>query len=341
MKARKIIRNILIGLVVVLVVLIAVAAIIYPPTEKYVPRSEHPYYNWMTDYIKGSTLLRDVVIPGAHDAGAADLDGSMFGLGRYLLVCQNASVGDQLKQGIRYFDLRTRLKGDELYIQHADFVCQKFFSVVEDIADYLRNGRDMLILNLQHFTDDETAIATFDYLEDHIEGFADLCLTKDECDFSTLTLDSIREKGKRLLIIWGSSIKPDENILFEKGSEGVGGATLYSPYDGAIHKKGDEALLGHLDYYIENSRNYSGLFNLQCQRTWAPAEPLMGPEQLEKRFTELADEYLLNLTDEQLECINIIHRDFVTTGDKIKIILSLNDRKGNTLNESLKFILNP
>lgn len=334
MKARKIIRNILIGLVVVMAILVAVAAIIYPPTEEYVPESEHPYYNWMTEYIDGSTLLRNVVIPGAHDAGAADLDGSMFSLGRYLLVCQNAPIAEQLKEGVRYFDLRTRLKGDTLYVQHADYLCQKFSTVVEGIADYLTNGKDMLILNIQHFTDDETAVATFEYLESHITDFRSLCLTREECDFSTLTLDRIRELGKRMLIIWGSSVKPDENILFDRGREGEGnGDVLYSPYISAVHKEGDDALIKQLDQYILDSKNYSGLFNLQCQRTWAPEEPLMGPEQLENRFSELADEYIAGLTDEQLECINIIHRDFITSGDKIKIILKLNERKGNTLKE--------
>ncbi len=334
MKTRKIVRNILVGLVAFLAVLVAVAAIIYPPTEEYVPKDEYPYYNWMTDYIDGSTLLKDVVIPGAHDAGAADLDGSMFSPGRYLLVCQNASVGDQLKEGVRYFDIRTRLKGDTLYIQHADYICQKFSSVVQDIADYLIDGKDMLILNIQHFTDDDTATATFEYLESHIADFRNLCLTKDECDFSTLTLDRIREKGKRLLIVWGSSIKPDENILFDRGREGEGnGDFLYSPYIGAVHKESDEALLEQLDEYILGSKNYNGLFNLQCQRTWAPAEPLMGPEQLENRFAPLADAYIESLSDEQLECVNIIHRDFVTSGDKIKTILRLNERKGNALKE--------
>ncbi len=332
MKALKIIKNVLIGLVIAIAVLVLVLFFIYPKSQVYVDTETHPYINWMTDYIYEGTLLTDIVIPGAHDAGTANLDGSMFQLAKYLLICQNSTIKQQLEAGVRYFDLRTKLKGDTLYIQHGDFICQKFSSVVQDLDEYLKNQKDFLILNLQHFSDDESAQATFDYLDKNIENFRSICLTKDECDFSTLTLEKIKSLGKRLLIIWGSSVKPDESILFDKGSEGVGNPdVLYSPYVSEVHKSSDEELLAQFDTYIEESKNCSGLFNLQCQRTWSSKELLKGPEQLEKRFADKANEYLNSLTDEQLEYINIVHRDFVTDGDKIKVILKLNERKGNAI----------
>lgn len=331
MKFLKISLSVLLTVVLLVTVLLTVMFIIYPRSETFVEAQDHPYINWMHDYIKQDTLLEDVVIPGSHDAGSANLDGSMFALARYLLACQNSSIKQQLEAGVRYFDLRTMLKDGVLYIQHADYVCQKFSTVVEELNEYIKNQKDFLILNMQHFTTDEAMRKTYDYLVDNIEGFEDLCITREQRDFSTLTLAKIDELGKRLLIIWGSDEKPNSDILFDSGKKTKTYETLYSPYIGEIHSSTDEDLLAQLDKYIEESKQYDGLFNLQCQRTWHKKEPLMGPEQLEKRFTDKAENYLNSLTTEQLDCINIIHRDFVTSGNKILTILKLNEKKGNTL----------
>lgn len=331
MKGLKIILSILLSVALIVTLLLTVAFIIYPRAETFAEPETHPYINWMNDYMSQDTLLTDVVIPGSHDAGSANLDGSMFPLARYLLACQNSSIKSQLEAGVRYFDLRTMLKDGVLYVQHADYACQRFSAVVSEINEYVQNQKDFLILNMQHFTDDEAMKATFDYLIENITDFRSICLTKEECDFSTLTLAKIKSLGKRFLIIWGSEEKPDESILLDSGKADGTYETLYSPYIGEIHSSTDERLLAQLDEYVEQSKNYHGLFNLQCQRTWSKKELLMGPEQLERRFSDKAEAYLNSLTDEQLACINVIHRDFVTTGNKIATILKLNERKGNAI----------
>lgn len=331
MKFLKILLSILLTVVLLVTVLLTVMFIIYPRSETYVETQDHPYMNWMHDYINQDTLLKDVVIPGSHDSGSANLDGSMFAMARYLLACQNSSIKQQLEAGVRYFDLRTMLEDGDLYIQHADYVCQKFSTVVEEINEYIKNQKDFLILNMQHFTTDEAMTETYKYLVDNIDNFESLCITHEQRDFATLTLAKIDQLGKRLLIIWGSDIKPDSDFLFDSGKKSKTYETLYSPYIGEIHASTDEELIAQFDKYIEESKLYDGLFNLQCQRTWSKKELLMGPEQLEKRFSDKAKNYLESLTKEQLDCINIIHRDFVTSGDKILTILKLNEKKGNTV----------
>ncbi len=320
----KALKTAFIVILVAVIVLCTVVIIIYPDTKEYVEKQDYPYANWMTDTIKEDARLIDVVMPGAHDAGAADLDGSVFDLARYLLVCQNSSILEQLKCGVRYFDLRTMLDGGELYIQHGDFKTQKFSAVVGDIKTYLSTYDDVLILNFQHFTDDEASNKTYEYLVDNIDGFCDMCVTTDTA-IDTLTLKTMKAKGHRLFVIWGRAVNPNEEILFKKVDE-----VLYSPYDGDVHSTSDEALLAQLDKYIEDSKSKEGFFNLQCQRTWGSNQPLKGPEQLEEIFAPKADAYIEGLTDEQLKYINIIHRDFVTTGDKTAKIIALNERKGLT-----------
>ncbi len=320
----KIAKTIFCIVLITAIALCVIALIIYPRGEDYVEKEEYPYANWMTDTIRDDVPLVDIAIPGSHDAGAADLDGSVLAIAKYLLVCQNASIAEQLKCGVRYFDLRTMLDGGELYIQHGDFKTQMFSTVVDDIKTYLATYDDVLILNFQHFTDDAASSATYDYIVETIPNFVDLCVTTDT-DISSLTLASMRQSGKRLIVIWGRSVNPNEAVLFPKTEE-----VLYSPYDGDIHSTSDEALLEHFATYIEGSKAYSGFFNLQCQRTWGANQLLKGPEQLEEVFGEKANDYIANISDEDLPYINIIHRDFVTTADKIETILALNKRKGVT-----------
>ncbi len=320
----KVLKTAFIVVLVVVIVLAAVVLIIYPRGTEYTEKQLYPYANWMTDLLKEDVPLVNVAIPGSHDAGAADLDESMFTLAKYLLICQNAPIREQLKCGVRYFDLRTMLDGDELYIQHGDFKTQKFSTVVNDIKNYLEEYDDVLILNMQHFTDDASAQKTYEYMVANIPNFVNICVTTDT-EIATITMASMRESGKRLFIIWGRDLNPNRDILFVDSND-----VLYSPYIGDIHSSSDEALLAQLDTYIADSaeKQVLGFFNLQCQRTWGSNELLKGPEQLEEIFAEKANDYIKNISDEQLQHINIIHRDFVTDGEKIKLIIELNERKG-------------
>lgn len=63
--------------------------------------------HWMKDnweYIKDKKIA-ELVIPGTHDSGTYDL---APGLPKVTAMTQINSIGDQLKDGIRYFDLRVR-----------------------------------------------------------------------------------------------------------------------------------------------------------------------------------------------------------------------------------------
>ncbi len=320
----KILKTALIVILVLVIVLGVVVLVIYPRGDEYVEKTSYPYANWMTDTIKGDAKLVDIVMPGAHDAGAADLDGSVMQIARYLLVCQNSTILEQLKCGVRYFDLRTMLDNDELYIQHGDYKTQKFSTVVDNIDSYLGEYSDPLILNFQHFTDDAAAQATYEYLVANVESFVDICVNTST-PVDSITLNYLQEKGKRLIVLWGRDLNPNTEILFRDIDD-----VLYSPYVGDVHAESDEALIAQFATYIQNSKEKHGFFNLQCQRTWGSHDPLKGPEQLEKIFADKANQYIASISDEDLKYINIIHRDFVTTGEKIKTIIDLNTRKGLT-----------
>lgn len=318
-KALRITAAVILTVVIILLVLVIVGFSIYPYGEKYVVPDDYPFRNWQY-MIKDDAKITEIAIPGSHDASAANIDGSMLSVGTFLLACQNASVYDQLLSGSRYFDLRTMVSGGELYGQHGDFKVQKFSTVVADIKRYLDEEEDFLILNFQHFTDDEASEKTYLAIKDafDIERLA----VPTAAELGGLTIGDIRESGKRLVIIWGRSDIPNQAFLFPKREE-----FLYSPYSGSVHSAGDERLIEEFPAYIEKSADYGGFFNLQCQRTWSKSELLMGPEQLEERFANKASAYLASLEGSDLAAVNIVHRDFINVA-KCREIIGLNFRKG-------------
>ena len=84
--------------------------------------------SWMQDILlptKGHYTLRDIVIPGSHDAGMSVLNGIGGTVSTSINDCntltQTISIGKQLNAGIRMFDLRAGMYKDYLYTQHFSY----------------------------------------------------------------------------------------------------------------------------------------------------------------------------------------------------------------------------
>jgi len=72
--------------------------------------SSLPRESWMAS-LPDDTWLSRLTLPGTHQSGAQ-------GPGGLLTQCQNWSIADQLKYGIRFLDLRVRRVGKDLTIHH-------------------------------------------------------------------------------------------------------------------------------------------------------------------------------------------------------------------------------
>ncbi|KAF7564106.1 hypothetical protein G7046_g43 [Stylonectria norvegica] len=66
---------------------------------------------WMAD-LPDDVHLSSLSIPGTHDT-------MTYEIGTQKLQCQNWNISSQLEFGMRYFDIRARLRDDELQIYHA------------------------------------------------------------------------------------------------------------------------------------------------------------------------------------------------------------------------------
>ena len=99
--------------------------------------------NWMK-YISDDALITDIAIPGSHDSGCIDMN--------YLAQTQDLTFAEQLKRGVRYFDIRVNKTADGLRIYHGPVNGVSYLSVLEDIADFVKTHPDeFLILDMSHF----------------------------------------------------------------------------------------------------------------------------------------------------------------------------------------------
>ena len=103
---------------------------------------------WMTD-LDDKTEINSLAIPGTHDSGAthsiADLSGK----------CQSLTVKEQLKLGVRFFDIRLKLKNDKLIVVHS-FVEQgvDFEDVLSDMCEFIeRNPGEFLLVSFKEDAD--------------------------------------------------------------------------------------------------------------------------------------------------------------------------------------------
>lgn len=96
--------------------------------------------NWMSALDDGAAL-NSITIPGTHDSGAlhsiADVSGK----------CQSLSIGEQLKIGVRFLDIRLCLVENELKVVHS-FADQMtdFDDVVSDMTSFIRNHPSEFLL---------------------------------------------------------------------------------------------------------------------------------------------------------------------------------------------------
>ncbi len=143
----------------------------------YTGQDQHLYlsyfagYNpasWMQDLLypaRAEHTLKDIVIPGAHDAGMSVLNGTGGQMKDAINSCntltQHQPIRDQLQEGIRMFDLRVGIFKGKLYIKHAESDCDEDAvgaGYGEPLADVLNGVRSFLDINRM-----ETVILTFSH----------------------------------------------------------------------------------------------------------------------------------------------------------------------------------
>ena len=299
-KKRKL--RVICLLVVFVLILATVGTLILVANSQNDPSQPTKELSQWMGMIKDETLLKNVVIPGAHDAGTMGLP--------YLAETQNRDTAEMLECGIRYLDLRvSKTKDGDLKIYHGPFKGVMLASVILQIKIFLQtNPSETLILDFQHFDGDAER-------DTQIMVRANLPIVKAVGDFvdfvDSLTLGEIRGK---CLILWGEDSADGEVFLRRNNDEGtLEKAALQSYYEGARNKKSSKVYIKDaLPYYIERyKQDGKGLFVLQGQLT--DGMFVFGPHFREATHNKNMNEYVANLKNSaDLSVINIIMRDYVT-----------------------------
>jgi uncharacterized lipoprotein YehR (DUF1307 family) len=318
------------SLTAIIIVLIMIFSLTGCNKEKADPDVEF-YYSWM-DNIKDDTLIKDIVIPGSHDAGTMGMI--------YAAETQSATIQKQLKDGVRYFDIRVEKRSNmELVIYHSVAKGQSFKTVCDDILKFMgTNSTELVILDFQHFKgdsmEDVAAVIEKDFIGYVITNDTDMT---DMEFIDQLTLKDCRGK---ILVTWGSDTCMDRSWAFRRNNDNstLTDTVLESYYTGSLHKSDSEDFITEAmpRYFASYVIKDEGLFVLQCQLT---AKFILGsPRAREKSHDANMTRYIQSLKDNEadLPYVNIIMRDFITEGfTKIDTILELNYYKGNVKEDAL------
>ncbi len=133
---------------------------------------------WMEDILfpaKGELTLKDIVIPGSHDAGMSALNGIGGTQGQSSInpcntLTQTQNIGKQLNSGVRMFDIRVGFYKNAIYTKHSASDCmaeaigggygERFKDIVDSVKAFLgRNKKEFIILTFSHFCPTEAPAA--------------------------------------------------------------------------------------------------------------------------------------------------------------------------------------
>lgn len=146
---------------------------------------------WMKN-VDNDTKVTDLIIPGSHDSGALHSIGDVAG------KCQSLSIQEQLKIGIRFFDIRLMLEKDDFNIMHS-FVDQKtkFDGVLKDMVQFIEKyPSEFLLISIKKEND---SVKNTESFESRL--YKELSQYSDIISFDNKLPDTIEEARGKIYIL--------------------------------------------------------------------------------------------------------------------------------------------
>ncbi len=275
---------------------------------------------WMS-YIKDDVKIKNVVIPGSHDAGTYGMN--------WMAETQNRELAEQLASGSRYLDLRVWKKGDKYFVFHGPIKGCDFLPIVDEINAFLdSHPTEFLVLDMQKFkggSQNDVINILSAKLGDKIVKNTTSSADIDYVD--NLTVADVRGK---CLVFWGDPetvSNGDFLFLRDHNSGRRENAVLRSFYSRKYNTLSSASYIkkGLPTYLSLHKEKPQGLFVLQGQLT----DPVfvVGPKAIEALHNANMSEYIKNF-DTENNHVNIIMRDFIGP-KKCAEILALNLKYSN------------
>ena len=274
------------------------------------------YENWMTT-IKDDAKINKIAIPAAHNACTK---GMVF-MGR----CQNGTVLQQYRYGVREFGVRLSARRNKLYISHGittGMTADEAFRTFGEIVD---NYDDFFILDIRTYPGQKVGpfSLSYDCNPDDVNELIDKYLNPGkyaltDCDsVKDLTIGDIRKSGKKYIIL-------NANKEYKYSSD----VELLEPWDPVVFGLKPEKFAKEAVNYLREL-NTEGFFWYQTQQTPNPGTEngMKWPNKLDiedrlyfpQMMNEIASDPAL------VEKLNIVAGDFMTADHmKSNIILYFN-----------------
>ncbi len=330
---KKLIRITLISLGTLVLILGILALAMFLTTRFYTDGSDLPSEqnglaldNWMSA-IRDDAKMCEIAMPGAHDAGCIDM--------MWAYQTQNKTIAEQLTMGVRYFDLRTANDEGTLKIYHESFIGVELAPILDAISSFLeQNPTEALLLDFQHFYDEDAIDATKNALQQTLGGKV-VRNDKGVDDVTFVNSLTLAETRGKCVVFWGSvqgSADSDWLFLRDNDDGTRTGASLHSYYKREYNTQPSKTYIAEcLPLYIEQFRQSNGgIFVLQGQLT--DKLYVFGPAIHEVLHARNMNSYLGGLDDETVKTVNVVMRDYVTP-QKSMITIILNLKKENVKTE--------
>ncbi len=167
--------------------------------------------DWMR-LLDDSLTLKDICVPGSHDAGMYE---TKYLARRGLVLTQSLGLYDQLRCGVRYFDLRpTYIDGKGIYVYHGPAEGPLLQVLLDEVARFFESHpTETAILNFSHWKqfeskNDTSQVGNLTFCKMIQDTLGKYLLIKDlNTNLSNVPLKELR--GKVILII------ADHNDLFD------------------------------------------------------------------------------------------------------------------------------
>jgi hypothetical protein len=182
--------------------------------------SNPPAPIWMQSNLStlGALNLRGLCMPGSHDAGMSQMNGSTaFGYACNTQT-QTQSILGQLISGSRYFDIRPVISAGQYFTGHYSYIDQisswqgangqSIASVISDVNSFTASSAELVILYLSHDLDTDAGNSNYPpFNQDQWNGLLtqlkglNALFVSSATDLSLLTLSDYIGQGKAAVLV--------------------------------------------------------------------------------------------------------------------------------------------
>jgi hypothetical protein len=207
---------------------------------------------------KGTYTLKDIVIPGAHDAGMSVLNGvggSQSGtINECNTLTQRKRIAGQLNAGIRMFDLRVGTYKDTLYTKHCSSDCmadaigggygERLDTILHSIRNFLlTNKGETILLTFSHFCEHETPVN--ELAKKVLNGLGkDLVFQNTGTALSSIPLKTLAGK---VIVTFEHYSRPDHSI---------DSCTIADNSDAFVNFRREYAATNNVDKFLQRQESF-------------------------------------------------------------------------------------